>query len=96
MPMKTLASHVGIGFLAAFVLALCPLDADATRVEYYTTVSEPTCELSFAYFGLGFYDVAVGSGEEVPCGELVNVSELIGFVISIWLGLYLHYGGKAN
>lgn len=76
---KTLASNVGVGFLAASVLALCPLDADATRVEYYATVGEPTCELSFARSGLGFCDVAVGPGEEVPRGELVNVSEPIDF-----------------
>ncbi|XP_056163648.1 photosynthetic NDH subunit of lumenal location 4, chloroplastic [Syzygium oleosum] len=70
---KTLASNVGVGFLAASVLALCPLDADATRVEYYATVGEPTCELSFARSGLGFCDVTVGPGEEAPRGELVNI-----------------------
>ncbi|KAF8012072.1 hypothetical protein BT93_I0258 [Corymbia citriodora subsp. variegata] len=70
---KAFAVNVGVGFLAASVLALTPLDADATRVEYYATVGEPTCELSFARSGLGFCDVAVGSGVEVPRGELVNI-----------------------
>ncbi|XP_010027814.2 photosynthetic NDH subunit of lumenal location 4, chloroplastic [Eucalyptus grandis] len=70
---KALALNVGVGFLAASVLVMSPLDADATRVEYYATVGEPTCELSFASSGLGFCDVVVGSGVEVPRGELVNV-----------------------
>ncbi|KAI3441120.1 Peptidylprolyl isomerase [Psidium guajava] len=70
---KTFSLNVGIGFLAASVLALSPLDAGATRVEYYATVGEPSCELSFARSGLGFCDVTVGSGEEVPRGELVNI-----------------------
>ncbi|OWM82228.1 hypothetical protein CDL15_Pgr001802 [Punica granatum] len=65
--------NAGVGFLAAAVLGLSPLKADATRVEYYATVGEPLCELSYAKSGLGYCDVTVGSGEEVPRGELVNV-----------------------
>ncbi|CAL1399605.1 unnamed protein product [Linum trigynum] len=32
---------VGIGLLSASILALSPMDADATRIEYYATVGEP-------------------------------------------------------
>lgn len=64
---------VGIGLLAASVVALSPLEATATRIEYYATVGEPNCELNFAKSGLGYCDVAVGSGEEAPFGELINV-----------------------
>ena len=67
---------VGIGLLAASVVALSPLEATATRIEYYATVGEPNCELNFAKSGLGYCDVAVGSGEEAPFGELINVSRV--------------------
>uniref|UniRef100_A0A2P2K8X8 peptidylprolyl isomerase n=1 Tax=Rhizophora mucronata TaxID=61149 RepID=A0A2P2K8X8_RHIMU len=63
----------GIGLLAASVLALSPLDADATRIEYYATVGEPLCDLNFVGSGLGYCDVSVGSGKEAPYGELINV-----------------------
>ncbi|CAK9185774.1 unnamed protein product [Ilex paraguariensis] len=64
--------EVGVGLLAASMVGLTPLDAEATRVEYYATVAEPSCELNFARSGLGYCDVAVGSGEEAPYGELIN------------------------
>ncbi|CAN1224599.1 Photosynthetic NDH subunit of lumenal location 4, chloroplastic [Linum grandiflorum] len=32
---------VGIGILAAATIAVSPMDADATRIEYYATVGEP-------------------------------------------------------
>ena len=67
---------VGIGLLAASVVAITPLEATATRIEYYATVGEPDCELNFAKSGLGYCDVDVGSGEEAPFGELINVSEV--------------------
>ncbi|KAM1504160.1 hypothetical protein ACFX1X_000313 [Malus domestica] len=54
-------------------MALSPLEVDATRIEYYATVGEPLCELNFVLSGLGFYDVSVGSGVEVPRGELINM-----------------------
>lgn len=63
----------GIGLLAASVLAWSPLDADATRIEYYATVGEPLCEFNFAPSGLGYCDVHVGAGQEAPRGELINV-----------------------
>ncbi|THG19262.1 hypothetical protein TEA_006688 [Camellia sinensis var. sinensis] len=63
---------VGLGLLASSVVALLPLDASATRIEYYATVAEPPCELNFARSGLGYCDLAVGSGEVAPLGELVN------------------------
>ncbi|KAI9114041.1 hypothetical protein K1719_015292 [Acacia pycnantha] len=69
---KTLLD-IGIGFVAASVLALTPLDADATRIEYYATVGEPLCELNFAKSGLGYCDIAEGPGDEAPLGELINV-----------------------
>nr|DAD40257.1 TPA_asm: hypothetical protein HUJ06_014580 [Nelumbo nucifera] len=43
------------------------------RIEYYYTVSEPCCELSFAPSGLGFCGVAVGTGPVAPLGELLNI-----------------------
>lgn len=63
----------GIGIVAASVLALTPLDADATRIEYYATVGEPLCELKYAKSGLGYCDVVEGPGDEAPLGELINV-----------------------
>lgn len=71
---KKAISNMGIGLLAASVLALSPLDANATRIEYYATVGEPLCEFNYVPSGLGYCDIAVGSGEEVPYGELINVS----------------------
>ncbi|PIN03017.1 FKBP-type peptidyl-prolyl cis-trans isomerase [Handroanthus impetiginosus] len=65
---------VAAGLLAASaVAAATPLSADATRIEYYATVSEPSCELNFVRSGLGYCDVVVGSGEEVPFSQLINV-----------------------
>ncbi|KFK30540.1 hypothetical protein AALP_AA7G275600 [Arabis alpina] len=64
---------LGLGFLAASILSLTPLDADATRIEYYATVGDPLCEYSYAKSGLGFCDIAVGFGDEAPRGVLVNV-----------------------
>ncbi|XP_043722323.1 photosynthetic NDH subunit of lumenal location 4, chloroplastic isoform X3 [Telopea speciosissima] len=64
---------LGLGLLAASLLILSPLDANATRIEYYATVSEPSCELNFVRSGLGYCDVAVGTGDEAPYGELINI-----------------------
>lgn len=66
--------EVGIGLLASSVIALTPLEADATRIEYYATTADPPCEFSFARSGLGYCDIASGSGVEAPYGELINVS----------------------
>lgn len=72
---KKCVLNTGIGFLAASVLALSsPLEAEATRIQYYATVGEPLCEMSYARSGLGFCDVSVGDGVEAPRFELVNVS----------------------
>ncbi|KAF3970603.1 hypothetical protein ACB098_02G201700 [Castanea mollissima] len=65
--------EMGIGLLAASVMALSPLDANATRVEYYATVEEPSCELNFVRSGLGYCDILVGSGEEVPYSQLIDM-----------------------
>ncbi|KAL4579782.1 hypothetical protein LXL04_015947 [Taraxacum kok-saghyz] len=64
---------VGIGLLAASMLISSPLDANATRIEYYATVAEPSCELQFAPSGLGYCDVAPGFGEEAPYSTLINI-----------------------
>ncbi|ESQ53218.1 hypothetical protein EUTSA_v10026198mg [Eutrema salsugineum] len=64
---------MGLGFLAASILSLTPLDADATRIEYYATVGDPLCEYSYAKSGLGFCDIDVGFGDEAPRGVLVNI-----------------------
>lgn len=75
-PTKRPVLNLGIGLLAASVVALSPLEATATRIEYYATIGEPDCELNFVKSGLGYCDVAVGSGEEAPFGELINVSNV--------------------
>ncbi|CAL9228527.1 unnamed protein product [Arabidopsis halleri] len=64
---------VGLGFVAASILSLTPLDADATRIDYYATVGDPLCEYSYAKSGLGFCDLDVGFGDEAPRGVLVNI-----------------------
>lgn len=64
---------MGVGLLAATMLFSSPFDANATRIEYYATVAEPSCELQFAPSGLGYCDVAVGFGEEAPYSQLINI-----------------------
>lgn len=64
---------VGLGLLAASIVSSTPLDANATRIEYYATVADPPCEFNYARSGLGYCDIAVGSGPEAPFGELINV-----------------------
>ena len=71
---KKSVMDVGMGLLASSIMALSPLEADATRIEYYATVGEPLCDLNFVRSGLGFCDVSVGPGVEAPRGELINVS----------------------
>lgn len=67
--------QVGIGLLAASMLILSPLEnANATRLNYYATVEEPSCELKFVPSGLGYCDLVVGSGLEAPYNQLINVS----------------------
>ncbi|XP_042517933.1 photosynthetic NDH subunit of lumenal location 4, chloroplastic isoform X3 [Macadamia integrifolia] len=66
-------SDLGLGLLAASLVISSPLDANATRIEYFATVSEPSCDLNFVQSGLGFCDVAVGTGNEAPYGELINI-----------------------
>ncbi|CAN6542283.1 unnamed protein product [Malus baccata var. baccata] len=70
---KKSVMDVGMGLLASSIMALSPLEADATRIEYYATVGEPLCDLNFVRSGLGFCDVSVGPGVEAPRGELINV-----------------------
>uniref|UniRef100_A0A0F7CZ83 peptidylprolyl isomerase n=1 Tax=Erodium texanum TaxID=28960 RepID=A0A0F7CZ83_EROTE len=72
-PIKKCLFDVGIGILVASAFVLSPTDANATRVEYYATVEEPSCDLSFARSGLGYCDVIVGPGKEAPRGELINI-----------------------
>ncbi|XP_042394992.1 photosynthetic NDH subunit of lumenal location 4, chloroplastic-like isoform X1 [Zingiber officinale] len=48
-------------------------DANATRIQYFATVGEPLCDMNFARSGLGFCDVAVGTGAVAPRSELINV-----------------------
>ncbi|KAK9096760.1 hypothetical protein Sjap_022257 [Stephania japonica] len=63
----------GMGLLAASMVLASPLEANATRIEYYATVGEPLCELNFVRSGLGYCDVAVGSGDEAPYNDLINI-----------------------
>lgn len=74
--------EVGIGLLAASLLVSSPLNANATRLNYYATVAEPPCEFKFAPSGLGYCDLAVGSGKEAPYDELINVSSLMILICS--------------
>lgn len=71
---KKCVLDVGVGILAASIVCFSPMDANATRIEYYATVADPPCDLSFVSSGLGFCDVSSGSGQEAPYGELINVS----------------------
>ncbi|XP_025014861.1 photosynthetic NDH subunit of lumenal location 4, chloroplastic isoform X2 [Ricinus communis] len=64
---------VGIGILAASILSFAPMDANATRIEYYATVGDPLCDFTFVRSGLGYCDLSVGTGEEAPYAELINV-----------------------
>ncbi|KAJ0770549.1 putative peptidylprolyl isomerase [Helianthus annuus] len=64
---------VGIGLLAASMLLSSPLDANATRIEYYATVAEPPCDLQFAPSGLGYCDLDPGFGEQAPYSTLINI-----------------------
>uniref|UniRef100_A0A0F7H0S7 peptidylprolyl isomerase n=1 Tax=California macrophylla TaxID=337344 RepID=A0A0F7H0S7_9ROSI len=72
-PIKKCLFDVGIGILATSIFVLSPIEANATRVEYYATVEEPSCELNYVRSGLGYCDLIVGPGEEVPRGELINI-----------------------
>lgn len=70
--------EVGFGLLAASLLILSPLEnANATRLNYYATVEEPSCDLKFVPSGLGYCDLVVGSGLEAPYNQLINVSFII-------------------
>ncbi|KAF5195118.1 Fk506-binding protein [Thalictrum thalictroides] len=64
---------LGIGLLAASMVFTTPLEANATRIEYYATVAEPSCELKYVKSGLGYCDVAPGIGTEAPRGELIDI-----------------------
>ncbi|CAJ2677007.1 peptidyl-prolyl cis-trans isomerase fkbp16- chloroplastic-like [Trifolium pratense] len=64
---------IGLGFVTALVTGLTALNADATRIEYYATVAEPKCELSYAKSGLGYCDAVEGFGDEAPLGELIII-----------------------
>jgi peptidylprolyl isomerase len=65
---------LGAGFLASAALLGPAGDAGATRIEYYSTVGEKLCDMGFAKSGLGYCDVAVGTGVQPQRGELINVS----------------------
>lgn len=65
--------QAGIGAFLSSV-GMVPADAArATRTEYYATVGEPLCDMSFVRSGLGYCDVAVGNGVQPPPGELINI-----------------------
>ncbi|KAG6657512.1 hypothetical protein CIPAW_04G095600 [Carya illinoinensis] len=92
---KNRVFDVGVGILAASVLAFSPLDADATRIEYYATVGEPLCELNFVRSGLGYCDVSVGPGAEAPYAELIDVIKGLDQGILGGEGVPpMHVGGK--
>lgn len=63
-----------IGFMAASSIAFgFPSEADATRIEYYATTAEPSCELNVVRSGLAYCDLVVGSGLPAPYNTLINV-----------------------
>ncbi|KAL8143517.1 hypothetical protein V2J09_016549 [Rumex salicifolius] len=72
-PLKRAIGAGVLGLLAASVVGLSPLDANATRIEYYATVEGPSCELNFVRSGLGYCDVLPGSGPSAPYNELINI-----------------------
>lgn len=62
------------GFLAsAGALLGAAGSAGATRIEYYATVGERLCDMGFVKSGLGYCDVALGTGVQPQRGELINV-----------------------
>ncbi|KQK01883.1 photosynthetic NDH subunit of lumenal location 4, chloroplastic [Brachypodium distachyon] len=62
------------GFLAsAGALLGAAGSAGATRIEYYATVGERLCDMGFVKSGLGYCDVAVGTGVQPQRGELINI-----------------------
>ncbi|XP_074565847.1 photosynthetic NDH subunit of lumenal location 4, chloroplastic [Curcuma longa] len=63
---------VGAG-MCLFLMSSFAADANATRIEYFATVGEPLCDMNFMRSGLGYCDVAVGTGAVAPRGELINV-----------------------
>ncbi|WCJ31832.1 FKBP-like peptidyl-prolyl cis-trans isomerase family protein [Euphorbia peplus] len=65
--------NVGFGLLATSFLTFAPFEANATRIEYYATVSDPLCDFNFVRSGLGFCDLSPGFGVQAPYGELINV-----------------------
>ncbi|KAJ6397976.1 hypothetical protein OIU77_018898 [Salix suchowensis] len=79
LPLKSVSKtnkcilDAGLGLLAASILAFSPLDAEATRIEYYATVADPPCDLNFVPSGLGYCDISVGAGVDAPYNELINV-----------------------
>lgn len=71
-------------------MALTPLDANATRIEYYATVADPPCEFNFVPSGLGYCDISVGSGVEAPYSELINVSlRILFFSFCVFWAIYV-------
>ncbi|CAM0944135.1 unnamed protein product [Alopecurus aequalis] len=64
---------LGAGFLASAALLGPAGDAGATRIEYFATVGERLCDMDFAKSGLGYCDVAVGTGVQPKRGELINI-----------------------
>ncbi|XP_031093775.1 photosynthetic NDH subunit of lumenal location 4, chloroplastic [Ipomoea triloba] len=65
--------QLGVGLFAASMVASTPLEADATRIEYYATTADPPCDFTFAPSGLGYCDITVGSGQEAPYNTLINI-----------------------
>lgn len=83
---------VVFGAIAATVMAITPMEADATRIEYYATVGEPPCDLTFVRSGLGFCDLRIGTGKEAPYYELIDVSIVFVYIfIFIFLGCVCGY-----
>jgi peptidylprolyl isomerase len=46
-----------LGLLSASAIGFSPMDAEATRIEYYATVADPPCELNSVPSALGYCDV---------------------------------------
>ncbi|KAJ8428459.1 hypothetical protein Cgig2_024120 [Carnegiea gigantea] len=68
---------------AALLMIGFTLDADATQIEYYATVAEPPCELTYVPSGLGYCDILPGSGPKAPYNELINVHYTVRFADEI-------------
>ncbi|XP_026395864.1 photosynthetic NDH subunit of lumenal location 4, chloroplastic-like [Papaver somniferum] len=79
---------LGLEILTSVMVIGAPLEANATRIEYYATVGEPPCELRYVKSGLGYWYVSPGFSDNAPLGELIN---LTGLSFILWIAYYNNF-----